>query len=96
VEEGGGRRLLWEPRVRIGDVWDQEPAEVDPRRFRVRILDGGLQRRMFEVEETSFLYAVEDMAEDFPGGGGPDAVVAVAQYGPGFGWGVEAQAPLIV
>ena len=96
VEEGGGRRLSWAPRVRIGDVWDQEPAEVDPRRFRVRILDGGLPRRTFEVEETSFLYAVEDMAEDFPGGGGPDAVVAVAQYGPGFGWGVEAQAPLIV
>ncbi len=96
VEEGGGRRLSWAPRARIGDVWDQEPAEVDPRRFRVRILDGGLQRRTFEVEETSFLYAVEDMAEDFPGGGGPDAVVAVAQYGPGFGWGVEAQAPLIV
>ena len=96
VEEGGGRRLVWTPRVRIGDVWDQEPAEVDPRRFRVRILDGGVQRRAFEVAETSFLYAVEDMAEDFPGGGGPESVVAVAQYGPGFGWGVEAQAPLIV
>lgn len=84
------------PRVRIGDVWDLEPAEVDPRRFRVRILDGGMQRRAFEVEETSLLYTAEDLAEDFPGVGVPDAAVTVAQYGPGFGWGVEAQASLIV
>ena len=96
-EEGGGRRLTWIPRVRIGgDVWDIEPAEVDPRRFRVRILAGGVQRRAFEVEETSILYAADDLIEDFPGGGLTDAVVALAQYGPGFGWGVEAQASLIV
>lgn len=96
TEEGGGRRLGWTPRVRIGDVWDLEPAEVDPRRFRVRVLDGGVERRVFEVEGLSVLYAEEDLAEDFPGGVGPDAVVAVAQYGPAFGWGVEAQAALIV
>ena len=96
VVEGGGRRLFWTPRVRIDDVWDLEPVEVDPRRFRVCILDGGEQRRVFEVEDTSILYTAEDLAEDFPGGGGPDAVVTVAQYGAGFGWGVEAQAPLIV
>jgi hypothetical protein len=96
VEESGGRRLFWTPRVRVNDVWDLEPVEVDPRRFSVRILYGAEQRRVFEVEETSILYTAEDLAEDFPGGGGPDAVVTVAQYGPGFGWGVEAQAPLIV
>lgn len=95
-EEEGGRRLAWIPRVRIGDVWDLEPAEVDPRRFRVRVLDGGFERRMFEVEGLSALYAAEDIAEDFPGGVGPDAVVAVAQYGASFGWGVEAHAGLIV
>lgn len=94
--EDGGRRLAWTPRVRIGDVWDLEPAEVDPRRFRVRVLDGGVERRVFEVEGLSALYAEEDLAEDFPGGVGPDAVVAVAQYGASFGWGVEAHDALIV
>lgn len=96
TEEDGGRRLDWIPRVRSGDVWDLEPVEVDPRRFRFRVLDGGVERRVFEVEGLSGLYSAADMAEDFPGGIGSDAVVAVAQYGPAFGWGVEAQASLIV
>jgi len=95
-EEGDGRRLGWTPRVRIGDVWDLESAEVDPRRFLVRVLDGHTELRAFETTETSFLYTAEDMIEDFAGGMGPDAVVTVAQYGPGFGWGVEAQTALIV
>jgi hypothetical protein len=95
-EDGGGRRLGWTPRVRIGDVWDLEPAEVDPRRFRVRVLDGGVERRVFEVEGLSVLYGEQDLTEDFPGGVGPGAVVAVAQYGASFGWGVEAQGALIV
>ena len=95
VEESGGRRLRWTPRVRIGDVWDLEPVDVDPHLFRVRILDGALERRVFEAEGTSSLYSGDDLAADFPGGVGPDALIAVAQYGPGFGWGVEAQAPLI-
>ena len=43
------------PSVRIGDVWDLEPAEIDPQRFRVRILDGEVERRAFEVEETLIL-----------------------------------------
>ncbi len=96
VEEDGGRRLEWIPRVRIGDVWDLEPAEVDARRFRIRILDGAVERRAFEVEGTSGVYPAGDLAEDFPGGVGPEAVAAVAQYGAGFGWGVESRAPLIV
>ena len=96
VEEGGGRRLRWTPRVRIGDVWDLEPAEIDPRRFRVRILDGEVERRAFEVEETLILYTAEDLVEDFPSGGGQGAAVTVAQYGHGFGWGVEARASLIL
>ena len=86
----------WLPRARVGDVWDLEPAEVDPRRFRVRVLDGEVERRVFEVEGTSVVYPAEDMAEDFPGGLDAGSMVSVAQYGPGFGWGVEAQTPLIV
>ena len=74
-EEAGGRRLTWVPRVRTGDGWDLEPAEVDPRRFRVRVLDGDVQRREFEVEGLALLYPAEDMAADFPDGVGPDAAV---------------------
>lgn len=95
-EQEGGRRLDWTPRVRVGDVWDLEPVEIDPRRFRVRVLDGEVERRAFEVEGTWVVYPAEALAEDFPGGPDANAVVAVAQYGPGFGWGVEAQASLIV
>ncbi len=94
-EEEHGRRLDWIPRARIGDVWDLEPVEIDPRRFRVRVLAGDVERRLFEVEGTSIIYPAEAMAEDFPGGLHAGSVVTVAQYGPGFGWGVEAQAPLM-
>ena len=73
-----------------------EPAEVDPRRFRVRVMDGEIERRVFQVEAVSVAYTAEDLTEDFPDGPGPEAVVAVAQYGPGFGWGAEAQASLIL
>ncbi|WP_298160540.1 glycoside hydrolase/phage tail family protein [Brevundimonas sp.] len=95
VQEAGGRMLRWTPRVRIGDVWDLEPVEVDPRRFRVRVLDGALERRVIEADATSVFYGDDDLAADFPDGVGPDALIAVSQYGLGFGWGVEAQVPLI-
>ncbi len=86
----------WRPRVRRGgDVWDLEPEEVDPRRFRVRVLDGEVERRVLEVEAFTIRLTADDLAEVFPGGIGPDAVVAVSQYGAGFGWGVEARTQLI-
>lgn len=83
--------VRWTPRVRIGgDRWDLEPVEVDPRRFRLRVLDGGLERRVMEVEALSAVYGEAAIAEDFPGGIGPGATVAVAQYGNDWGWGEEA------
>src|SRR5690606_5595027 len=92
VEEGG-RRLTWVARVRTGgDRWDQEPAEVDPRRFRVRVLDDGVEKRVWEVEGMETVYAAGQMAADFPGGVGGGARVAVAQWGDGYGWGAEAVA----
>ncbi len=95
--EADGLRIAWVPRVRIGgDVWDLEPVEIDPRRFRLRILDSEHERRVVEVETTSVLLAAEALAEDFPGGIMSGAAVAVAQYGPGFGWGVETRASLFV
>jgi hypothetical protein len=83
--------VRWTPRVRIGgDRWDLEPLEVDPRRFRLRVADGGLERRVMEVDGVSAVYGAAAIAEDFPGGIGPGATVAVAQYGNDWGWGEEA------
>ncbi|MGO4688544.1 baseplate multidomain protein megatron [Brevundimonas sp. 2YAF1] len=89
--EGGGRRLSWVPCVRMGgDRWDQEPVEVDPRRFRVRVLDGGVEKRVWEVEGLEAVYAAAQTAADFPGGVSEGARAAVAQWGEGYGWGAEA------
>ncbi|MEN5228927.1 baseplate multidomain protein megatron [Brevundimonas naejangsanensis] len=89
--EGGGWRLSWTPRVRLGgDGWDSEPVEVDPRRFRVRVLDGAVVRRVWEVEGLEASYGAAEVAVDFPGGPGASAQVAVAQWGQGYGWGAEA------
>jgi len=93
--EGGGWRLSWTPLVRLGgDGWDSEPVEVDPRRFRVRVLDGAVERRVWEVEGLETVYGALEVAADFPSGFGAEANVAVAQWGDGFGWGAEATAPL--
>ena len=96
VVEGGARRLSWTPRVRLnGEGWEAEPVEVDPRRFRVRVLDGVSEKRVQEVEGLEALYAAGDLATDWPGGVSGGARVAVAQWGEGHGWGDEAVAPLL-
>jgi hypothetical protein len=89
--------VAWTPRVRLGgDVWDLEPQEPDPRRFRVRLLDGAVEVGVFETEALSLALSAAELAGAWPGGSGPAARVAVAQYGAGFGWGVEAETRLIV
>lgn len=94
-DEAGGLTLTWIPRVRIGgDVWDLEPAPVDPSRFRVQVMEGETERRVIETSGPSFLYSTAEIDADFPGGPGPDVWLAVAQYGAGFGWGVEATTSL--
>ncbi len=94
--EGGGRRLSWTPRVRVnGEGWEAEPVEVDPRRFRVRVLDGAVEKRVWEVGGLEAVYTAEQMAADWPVGVGDGARVAVAQWGEGYGWGAEAVAPLL-
>jgi len=91
----GGFDLAWIARSRIdGDRWEGEPAAVDPMRFRVRIFAGTAVLRMFEVEAASALYTAANAGADFPAGPGPDAAVAVSQWGEGYGWGVEAKATL--
>lgn len=89
----GGFDLTWVVRSRIdGDRWDGELASADPGRFRVRILTGTATLRTFEVEGASTLYSAANAAADFPAGPGPDAAVAVSQWGDGYGWGAEAKA----
>lgn len=90
----GGRDLGWIARSRLdGDRWDGPGAAADPSRFRVRVLDGGIERRAFEVADVSAVYAAADLAADFPAG--MDAGrVAVSQWGERFGWGLEAISPL--
>lgn len=91
----GGFDLSWIARSRIdGDRWDGEPVSVDPMRFRVRILAGIEALRTFEVDGEAALYSSTNATSDFPEGPGPDAAVAVAQWGEGYGWGVEATTSL--
>jgi len=89
--EGEGRRVRWRARSRIdGDRWDGEATGADPLRFRVRVMTGEAVLRQIEVEGLDWLYPAADLAADFIGGPGADAVVEVAQWGEGYGWGAEA------
>jgi hypothetical protein len=93
----GGLDLGWIARSRIdGDRWDGEAAMSDPLRFRVRVLEDSVEKRVFEVEGSQAVYAAGDLAADFPGGLGARVSVAVAQWGEGYGWGAEAAVELIV
>jgi hypothetical protein len=93
----GGLGLGWIVRSRIdGDRWDGEAAASDPLRFRVRVLDGGVETRVFEVEGSGAVYAAGDLDADFPGGPGAGVRIAVAQWGEGYGWGTEASVALTV
>gem|GEM_PF-889636 len=90
-----GIAVSWVPRVSDHDTaWDLDPVERHPRRFRVRVLDGGVERRVLEVEELGWLYPAALRAEDFPAGAGVSARLAVAQWGEAWGWGSEAETTL--
>jgi hypothetical protein len=91
----GGWHIGWIPRVRLyGDRWDGEPVPVDAPRYRVRILDAGVERRVIETEAAEAVYPAAAWAADFPGGPGAGAAVAVCQWNPDFGWGGEAVATI--
>lgn len=94
--EAGGRRIRWIARTRMGgDIWEGEPSASDLMRFRVRVRDGEVVRREFEVEETQAIYAEADAASDFPGGFGSRAWVDVAQGDGRMGWGACATKRLV-
>ncbi|WP_339931411.1 glycoside hydrolase/phage tail family protein [uncultured Brevundimonas sp.] len=91
ADGAGGLRIDWIPRVRLyGDRWDREPVPVDAARFRLRVLEAGVERRVIETEAAEAVYPAAALMEDFPGGPGAGAVMAVCQWNPAFGWGTEA------
>ena len=87
----GGFDLGWIARSRTdGDRWDGATVPSGSSRFRLRVLDGDEAVRVVEVEGTVATYAAADLAGDFPVGPDASSRVAVAQWGDGFGWGMEA------
>jgi hypothetical protein len=91
----GGFDLFWAPRSRIdGDRWEGEIRLVDPPRYRITILKAGSAVRSFEAGAEAATYAGPDAVSDFPEEF-EDGEWTVAQWGEGYGWGVEARARLI-
>lgn len=90
-----GLSFSWIGRTRTGgDSWERDAVQVDGQRWRLRVLDGEIEVRVFEADAQTALYATVDIVSDWPGGMSESARIAVAQWSPGFGWGVEATAPL--
>ncbi|MBW8303743.1 MAG: phage tail protein, partial [Brevundimonas sp.] len=91
----GGFDLSWLPRTRVdGDRWDGEVRLVDPPMYRISILKAGIAIRTFEAGAGVATYAGSDASIDFPDGF-DEGEWAVAQWGDGHGWGVEARSRLI-
>ncbi len=91
---GSDLELSWLPRPRrSGDVWDREPAEVDPRLFRLTLNLGDEVRIEKAVEGLAGGWSGDELASAFPNGL-DSAEARVAQWGESFGWGVEARLSL--
>jgi hypothetical protein len=54
------------------------------------VLNGTTEMRAFEVEGYAATCAAADLAADFPGGLDENSRIALAQWGDGYGWGIEA------
>jgi hypothetical protein len=91
----GGFDLGWIARTRFdGDRWDDEAVASGSPRFRIRVLDGADEKRAFEVGTDAAIYTAADRAVDFPTGLDAESRIAVAQWGDGYGWGLEASVAL--
>ncbi|MBI2262290.1 MAG: glycoside hydrolase TIM-barrel-like domain-containing protein [Caulobacterales bacterium] len=91
VRGDGAIDLTWVARSRLdGDRWDGEPAAPDPSRFRIRLLDAEVPVRTIEVNVAMATCSAASLGLDFPDGL-DDAEAAVAQWGDGYGWGLEAR-----
>ena len=94
--EGGDMIIGWLPRRRLfGDGWDADRSLETGLRFRLRILDGAIERRTIEVEGLQAVYPQAAQMSDFPGGLAA-ASVEVSQWGEGWGWGPAARLSLAV
>lgn len=81
VWSGGDLAISWIRRARkAGDPWIAgEPPLEGLERYRVRVLDAGVEKRRWEVGETAARYESAAMADDFPSGG--SATIEAAQLG---------------
>lgn len=94
----GGRSATWLRRARVGgDGWVGEPPLGEAaERWRVRVLDPtDAIVRETEVASGAWLYAPDDLADDFGGPPPEGCRFEVAQFSAAFGWGAPAFAPLI-
>jgi hypothetical protein len=90
----GGRSLGWIARSRLdGDRWEGPEASADPLRFQVRWLHREVEVGAAEVEATALVVGGTALAALFPDGL-EEARAAVAQWGDGWGWGLETTIPL--
>ncbi|WP_409018802.1 hypothetical protein [Brevundimonas vesicularis] len=88
--------LNWVARSRQGaDIWEGEPVATEPMRFRLRVMEAGIERHRWEVEGTGAVYSQAQRLVDFPQGPSPQAEIRVAQWGQAWGWGAEATVKLI-
>ena len=86
----GGFDLSWFARDRRdGDRWEGDAHGADPLRFRLRVLDAGVEVRSLEVHGQTFPYDAAMVAADFPDGAG-EIAFTVAQWGDAWGWGAES------
>jgi hypothetical protein len=78
---GGHLGLQWIRRARKGgDSWTAgEPPHEVAESYRIRVSDGGIVRRQWDVSGPSCTYPSDDLAADFPAGG--EALIEVAQLG---------------
>jgi hypothetical protein len=79
---GGDLALSWIRRARKGgDAWGPgEPPHEAPEAYRVRVMSGEVERRVWDVAEPAATYAAGQIAADFPGGGA--ARIEAAELGP--------------
>lgn len=90
---GGDLALSWIRRTRIdGDSWQsgEVPLGEEREAYRIRVLVGGVQRRVAEVTAPAWVYTVAMQGADgVPGAGSGTVEIRVAQLSDRFGAGPE-------
>ena len=95
VPEGGGYRLDWIRRARIGgDSWGEAepPLSEEVERYRIEVYDGASLVRSDETDAPGYDYLAALVSADFSGAPGVDARIDVRQISARFGPGLPATA----